>query len=41
METVATGESADELFGRARSLREVPIVEPRMVETESGWTVER
>jgi len=41
METVATGESADELFGRARSLREVPIVEPRMVETESGWTVDR
>ena len=41
METVATGESSDELFTRARSLGEVPIVEPRMVETESGWTVER
>ena len=41
METVATGESSTELFERARALGEVPIVEPRMVETESGWTVER
>jgi len=41
LETIATGESATELFKRARSQREVPIVAPRMVETESGWVVER
>jgi 8-oxo-dGTP pyrophosphatase MutT (NUDIX family) len=41
LETIATGESAKELFARARSQREVPIVEPRMVETESGWVVTR
>ena len=41
LETVATGESIDELFTRARSLSEIPVVEPRMVETESGWVVER
>jgi len=41
LETIATGESATELFKRARSQREVPIVEPRMVETESGWVVQR
>jgi len=41
LETIATGEAATELFKRARSQREVPIVEPRMVETESGWVVER
>ena len=41
METVATGESVEEIFERARSLGEVPVVEPRMVETESGWTIER
>lgn len=41
LETVATGESAAELFKRARNQREVPIVEPRMIETESGWVVQR
>jgi len=41
LETVATGESASELFGRARGQREVPVVEPRMIETESGWVVTR
>jgi 8-oxo-dGTP pyrophosphatase MutT (NUDIX family) len=41
LETIATGESADELFARASSQREIPIVEPRMVETESGWMIER
>ena len=41
LETVATGESSSELFKRARGQREVPIVEPRMVETESGWVIER
>ncbi|HET7467673.1 MAG TPA: NUDIX hydrolase [Candidatus Dormibacteraeota bacterium] len=41
LETVATGESASAIFARARNQREVPVVEPRMVETESGWVVER
>lgn len=41
METVAAFESSGELFERARNLRDVPVVEPRMVETESGWVVER
>jgi len=41
LETIATGESSRELFKRARSQREVPIVEPRMIETESGWVVQR
>src|SRR5215831_9309322 len=41
LETLATGESSDALFERAGRQREVPVVEPRMVETESGWIVER
>jgi len=41
LETIATGESSTELFKRARSQREVPIVEPRMIETASGWVVQR
>ena len=41
LEAIATGESADELFARASSQREVPIVEPRMVETPDGWVIER
>ena len=41
LESVATGESATQLMARARRLREVPIVEPRMVETASGWEVVR
>lgn len=41
LESVATGETASRLVARARRLRQVPIIEPRMVETPSGWTVER
>ena len=41
LETIATGESATQLFKRARSERDVPIIEPRMIETESGWVVTR
>jgi len=29
------------LFARARRVREVPIVEPRVVQTENGWEVVR
>src|SRR5206468_2700874 len=32
---------ATKLFARARRVREVPIVEPRVVQTENGWEVVR
>ena len=41
LESVATGEHATILMRRARRLKHVPVVEPRLVETESGWVVER
>ncbi len=41
LESVATGETVSRLMARARRLREVPIVQPRMVETPSGWVVQR
>lgn len=40
LETFANGDSAGDVIKRARALGEVPIIEPRMVETESGWTIE-
>jgi 8-oxo-dGTP pyrophosphatase MutT (NUDIX family) len=40
LETIASDDPA-KLFARARRQREVPVVEPRMVETENGWVVER
>ena len=41
LESVAGDADADALFARAKRLRDVPIIEPRMVQTESGWEVER
>ena len=41
LETVAGPEPSSRLIARARRLREVPVVEPRLVQTESGWTIER
>ena len=41
LESVATGEPVARLIARARRLHEVPKVEPRMIETESGWVIER
>ncbi len=41
LESVAGDVNATALFARAKRLRDVPIVEPRMVQTESGWEVER
>ena len=41
LESVAGEPDAQTLFGRARGLREIPIVEPRVVRSGSGWTVER
>ena len=39
LESVADADHAAAVFARARRQREVPIVEPRMVETENGWEV--
>ena len=41
LESVADEPSTARLFARARRLREVPVVEPRLVQTESGWQVVR
>ena len=41
LESVASEPDADELFSRAGQLKDVPIVEPKMVQTESGWEIER
>ena len=41
LESVAADRDAAKLFSRARRLKEVPIVEPRMVQTETGWEVAR
>jgi 8-oxo-dGTP pyrophosphatase MutT (NUDIX family) len=41
LESVAGEPDADALFARARALTEVPVVEPRVVRTEDGWTVVR
>jgi len=41
LESIASADPVSKLIARARRLRQVPIVEPRMVETASGWTIER
>lgn len=41
LESVADARDVDSLFERARKLEEIPIVEPRMVETAAGWEVLR
>jgi recombination protein RecT len=41
LESVASEPDADELFLRAGQLKDVPIVEPKMVQTETGWEIER
>jgi recombination protein RecT len=41
LESVAGVPDAARLFARARRLREVPIVEPRIVSTPEGWKVVR
>ena len=40
LESFATGDSASDVMKHARALEDVPVVEPRMVQTESGWTIE-
>jgi len=41
LESVADTADVDALFARARALREIPIIEPRIVQTESGWEIIR
>lgn len=41
LESIADAPSLDVLFARYRGLSEVPLVEPRIVRTESGWAVVR
>jgi 8-oxo-dGTP pyrophosphatase MutT (NUDIX family) len=39
LESVAADGDAGGLFARVRRLKSVPVVEPRMVQTESGWEI--
>ncbi len=41
LESVADAQSVDVLFARARALEEIPVVEPRLVQTERGWEIVR
>jgi len=41
LESVASEPDAARLFSAARRRKEVPTVEPKMVETESGWEIVR
>jgi 8-oxo-dGTP pyrophosphatase MutT (NUDIX family) len=41
LQSVAQEPSVDALFARARALSEIPVVEPRVVQTEAGWKVVR
>jgi recombination protein RecT len=39
LESVASDSDSAKLFSRARQLGEVPTVEPRIVQTDSGWEI--
>jgi 8-oxo-dGTP pyrophosphatase MutT (NUDIX family) len=39
LESVAPDEDTNRLFARIRRLKSVPVVEPRMVQTDSGWEI--
>jgi 8-oxo-dGTP pyrophosphatase MutT (NUDIX family) len=41
LESVAGAPDAETLFARARTMKDVPVVEPRVVRTEAGWEVVR
>ena len=41
LESVAAEGDVAKLFSRARELKEVPVVEPKMVQTASGWEISR
>jgi 8-oxo-dGTP pyrophosphatase MutT (NUDIX family) len=40
LESVAVDKDAAKLFSRARLLKEIPIVEPRVAKTSDGWEIE-
>lgn len=41
LESVADTKNLSALFARARRMKEIPIVEPRVVETATGWEIVR
>jgi 8-oxo-dGTP pyrophosphatase MutT (NUDIX family) len=41
LESVADAPDVESLFERARALRDIPVVEPRLVQTEYGWEIVR
>ena len=41
LESVANARDWSTLFARAKGLKEVPIIEPRIVQTERGWEIVR
>ena len=41
LESVAVDKDAEKLFARVQQLKEIPIVEPRVVQTVNGWEIER
>ena len=41
LESIADAPDVDSLLARYRLLNEVPVIEPRIVRTESGWEVVR
>jgi 8-oxo-dGTP pyrophosphatase MutT (NUDIX family) len=41
LESVAADKDAAKLFSRARRLRDIPVIEPRIVQTDNGWEIVR
>ena len=41
LESVAAAPDTKALFAQARALKDIPVVEPRLVETAAGWEVVR
>lgn len=41
LESVADAPNANALFGRARRLKEIPVIEPRITQTAAGWEIVR
>jgi hypothetical protein len=41
LESVAGARDISTLFAQARELKEIPTVEPRVVQTEGGWEIVR
>ncbi len=41
LESVADTPDVETLIARARAIKDIPVVEPRLVQTEAGWEVVR